>query len=204
MNDKGDAADRLRQARLRRGYATAKDACVAFGWNYATYSQHERGERGIKNEVERYAAAYRVAVGWLLTGEGSIEGVPRAIDVPLISWVSAGNLETPFAVEDLASAQRVSIGDLPDGNWIALEVSGDSMDRISPPNSIIAVNRAERRLVANACYVFALDDGSASYKRFRPSPDRFEPVSSNPAHETIFPDGPVRIIGRVRRSILSM
>jgi SOS-response transcriptional repressor LexA len=87
---------------------------------------------------------------------------------------------------------------------LALRVVGDSMDRISPPDSIIFVNRADRRLVANGCSVIATPDGEATYKRYRPSPDRFEPVSVNPAHEPFFPDGMPKIVGRVRKSILDM
>lgn len=78
------------------------------------------------------------------------------------------------------------------------------MDRISPPDSMIIVNRRDKRLVANACYVIADGDGGATYKRYRPDPMRFEPVSTNPAHEPMFPDHEPTIIGRVRRTILDM
>jgi hypothetical protein len=33
---------------------------------------------------------------------------------------------------------------------------------------------------------------------------RFEPVSTNPQHEPIFPDNDPIIVGRVRRSIINM
>lgn len=92
----------------------------------------------------------------------------------------------------------------PKGQWIALRVDGDSMDRISPPGSLIFVNLADRRLVTNACYIITNADGEATYKRFRASPPRFEPVSTNPAHEPIFPDGEPVVLGRVRRSIIDM
>lgn len=71
-----DDAKRLSVARLKRGFADAKSAAAFFGWNYSTYSQHERGERGFRLVVDRYAKAYRVSAGWLLTGEG--EGPDRA------------------------------------------------------------------------------------------------------------------------------
>lgn len=127
---------------------------------------------------------------------------------PLISWVSAGALKTPSDVRDLNDAKLAYAHGLdPKGDWIALQVEGDSMDRISPPESIIFVNRKDRRLVANACYVIAdAEGGQATYKRFRPNPDRWEPVSTNPDHEPVFVKKgrePV-IIGRVRKTILSM
>jgi phage repressor protein C with HTH and peptisase S24 domain len=69
-DDRPEAARRLEAARLARGFATAKQAAEFFGWNYVTYSQHESGERGITRAAGRYAEAYRVGEGWLLTGEG--------------------------------------------------------------------------------------------------------------------------------------
>ena len=92
----------------------------------------------------------------------------------------------------------------PGGDWIALKVVGDSMDRISPPESIIFVDRKDQVLVPNACYVISNGDGEATYKRFRSNPMRFEPVSTNPDHEPIYPTREPLIVGRVRKSILPM
>lgn len=68
--EKPDAAQRLAHARKTRGFKSAKDAATFFGWPYVTYSQHESGERGIGRQSAKYATAYRVSEGWLLTGEG--------------------------------------------------------------------------------------------------------------------------------------
>ena len=125
-----------------------------------------------------------------------------ATEVPVIAWISAGALARDD-LTDIAIGSEV-VGGLPAGDWIALRVQGDSMDRISPPESIIIVNRNDRSLVANACYVIADQEGNATYKRYRPSPDGFEPVSTNPTHEPIFPDNEPLIVGRVRRTILHM
>lgn len=64
------AAQRLEYARVIRGFKDAKAAATFFGWPYATYIQHERGERGIGRQSEKYAKAFRVSEAWLLTGEG--------------------------------------------------------------------------------------------------------------------------------------
>ncbi|PHJ89337.1 S24 family peptidase, partial [Nostoc linckia] len=131
---------------------------------------------------------------------------------PLISWVSAGQLIQPDHVEELASARQVAVPDLDlSGHWIALRVVGDSMDRISPPDSVIVVNLADRRLVPNGCYIFADGEGGATFKRWRPADARHRypqvaPVSTNKVHKPVYlKDGqePV-VIGRVRRSILEM
>lgn len=129
-----------------------------------------------------------------------------AMRVPLISWVSAGELTTPEQVSSFDEAPRVFGPDLdPSGRWIALRVEGDSMDRISPPESIIFVNLRDRRLVPNACYVIVADGGGATYKRYRSDPARWEPVSTQP-HETLFSPtglGPT-VIGRVRKTLLEL
>ena len=140
-----------------------------------------------------------------LTGESGIAGF--TLEVPLISWVSAGALQQSDHVEELSTAPRVPASDLdPAGKWIALRVEGDSMDRISPPDSLIFVNTRDRLLVPNACYVFSDGRGGTTYKRWRPNPNRLEPVSTNPDHEPLFvTDGAEPgVIGRVRRTLLEM
>ena len=195
---KPDWAQRLEEARKRRGFETAKDAARFFGWSYASYAQHENGTRGIVRTAAKYAKAFRVSEAWLLTGEGE---PGSALQVPLLSWISAGlMLRDDIADEALGT---LSVADLPPGDWIALKVVGDSMDRISPPDSVIFVDRKDKELVPNALYVIADDEGNASYKRFRPGPPRrFEPVSVNHAHEPIIPEHDPVIVGRVKRSVL--
>lgn len=129
--------------------------------------------------------------------------VRHPLTVPIVSAVSAGALKKPDVSDEQIGIIRVADID-PKGDWIALRVTGDSMDRISPPDSVILVNRKERRLVPNACYVVSDGDDGVTYKRFRPNPDRLEPVSTNPSHEPMFFEQEPAIIGRVRKTILDM
>lgn len=100
-DDRPDFAKRLEQARKNRGFRTPKDAARFFDWTYETYIQHEQGIRGISRAAGKYASAFRVSEGWLLTGEGGslptkvsgeeaikdllsrIEGLPEAALQPL-------------------------------------------------------------------------------------------------------------------------
>ena len=130
------------------------------------------------------------------------------IGARLVSWVSAGALAQPDLDPDATApdAHLVFAPDLdPTGDWIALRVDGDSMNRISPHDSIIFVNRKDRKLVPNACYVIGDGEGGATYKRYRP-PNTWEPVSTNPAHKPMkLPEGrEPDIIGRVKKTVLSM
>lgn len=126
------------------------------------------------------------------------------VSVPHVSWVSAGAFREVGQLMPTDEFPAIEVSGLPPGDWFALTVDGDSMDRISPPGSIILVNRRDRKIVPNACYVIANEQGEATYKRYRPSPERFEPVSVRSDIDPIFPDGAVTVIGRVRRSILEM
>lgn len=208
MDDSQKIAARLRAARLHAGFSSAEEAAASLGMTYSTYAAHENGSRGIGRAQELYARRFKVSLDWLKRGigagpgESEAETVQHIVEVPLLGQISAGVLK----LDDLSGQQvgTITVGPLPAGDWLALEVDGDSMDRISPEKSIIILNRRDKRLVPNGCYVIADEDGSATYKRYRPNPDRFEPVSTNPVHEPIFPDQMPPVVGRVHMSILRM
>lgn len=130
------------------------------------------------------------------------EGGTAAIVVPHISWISAGAMMSDDVSDEAIGT--IEVAGLPPGDWFALTVRGTSMDRISPPDSVIFVNRRDKQLVANACYVIDDGEGAATYKRFRPGPMRFEPVSTDPEHEALFPDNEPTIVGRVGLSMIRM
>ena len=160
-------------------------------------SRMERGERNVSlKNLQKIAEALGVAPSELIDQKS-------VTDVPILSWVSAGAMARDDVQQDVIGEIRMYDLD-PRGEWIALRVEGDSMDRISPPGSLILVDLTDKALVPNACYIITDSDNQATYKRFRSNPPRFEPVSTNPSHEPIFPDGEPAVIGRVRRSLIDM
>ena len=60
---------RLRLAREAAGFENATQAALRFGWAVPTYLGHENGSRGQKRAISEYAAAFKVAPGWLAFGE---------------------------------------------------------------------------------------------------------------------------------------
>lgn len=202
---------RLSKARAAAGFASPSDAARALrDVNVNTLISHENGNRDISRKAaEKYAKAFGTDAGWLLYGKSGEREAARppgliTVDVPLVSWVSAGELAIDDGGADMTDFPSIAGIDLPSGDYIALRVDGPSMNKISPPGSIIFVNTADRRLVMNGCYVIADETGAATYKRYRPSDDpQFQPAS----YEDIDPphlEGAIRVIGRVRRSLIDM
>jgi SOS-response transcriptional repressor LexA len=149
------------------------------------------------------ARVLQVSVGWFYSAKTEKPGSPVTLTVPLHSWVSAGLLMSDDGPQEPLA--DVTAADLdPRGKWVALQVQGDSMDRISPPASIILVNMNDCDLVPNGCYVIKNSRHDATYKRWRPNPSRFEPVSTNLDHTPVIPDGEITVIGRVRRTMLDL
>lgn len=125
---------RLQIAR-KRHFRTAKEAALSLGVPYGTYSGHEKGTRGIKeNELAIYARRLHVPKAWLAFGEGELDdftvtvmgkiGAGSSI-MPEVEQVPAGGLyeiRTPFTVPRGA---------------IAFEVDGDSMWPRYDPGDVI-------------------------------------------------------------------
>lgn len=168
----------------------------------------EAGEVERPRHLREIAQCLKTTEEWLLWQRGP-ENAPEmpmnVAAVPLLSWVSAGKLvsaESQLPVDDVP---LLAFADLGRGEFFALKVEGDSMDRLSPEGSIIVVNRAERELLPGRCYVFSVR-GETTFKRWHPDPPRLEPYSTNPANQTIFVKHhkTLEVVGRVKRTVLDL
>jgi SOS-response transcriptional repressor LexA len=115
--------------------------------------------------------------------------------VPVVSWVAASRFAEVGHVEDLSEARHIPVGQLPPGSYIALQVSGDSMDQVAADGSHIIVRLNERELSPRRYYVFQNEEG-ATFKRYMAEPDRLEPFSSNKSHEALPFTAETVVIGR--------
>jgi SOS-response transcriptional repressor LexA len=127
--------------------------------------------------------------------------------IPLLDTVTAGKLRAPSSQIPVEDVPLLAFADLGRGEFFALTVQGDSMDRISPDGAVIVVNQADRTLVSGKAYVIS-QRGEATFKLWRPDPPRFAPHSTNPVHEPIFvkskSDAEKMVVGRVKRSVLDL
>lgn len=110
-----------------------------------------------------------------------------------IGMVPAGNLR-----EALAEATgTVEIpASLPRGVF-ALEVDGESMNKIAPLGCDVIVDPNDKALFSGDLYVLN-QGGEFTFKRFMQDPARLVPLSSDPSHKDI-PLGaePIEVVGRV-------
>lgn len=202
FDDRPDQAKRLEQARELKGIKSAREAALRFGWKYDTYAQHENGTRGIQRSADSYAKAYGVSKAWLLTGEGSPTPAPAESNlqrVPVISRTAAGGLEYRQGIHPADIESFLTVSGLGKGDWFALVVDGDSMDRIAPDGSTIFVNRAEFEPMDGKPYIFATPDDNQTTFKLWDENGFLLPFSMNPDHRPIaIQENGVRCIGRVR------
>ena len=130
---------RLQQARAEAGYASPSDAARALrDINKNTLISHENGNRPLSRKAaEKYGRLFGVDPGWLLfNGESSSHSgghfgfdeagrqIPMpslaTVDVPIVSWISAGELGSQDMVVNLSDYPTIPITDLEQGQWIAL------------------------------------------------------------------------------------
>ena len=73
-------SQRLRNARLNAGFASATQAILHYSFRGSTYRAHENGQNRFNIEyAKHYAKAFNVSPSWLLIGEGDIANTPTSI-----------------------------------------------------------------------------------------------------------------------------
>jgi SOS-response transcriptional repressor LexA len=169
-----------------------------------------------KQNITRWASGDRkLTVDWAQKIAPRLQTTPEELliadggamrRVALLSWVSAGRLaeaESQIPVEDVP---LLAFADLGPGDFFALKVEGDSMNRVSPEGSIIVVNRADREPQPGKAYVFWHRLEGTTYKFWHAEPDYLEPHSTNPVHKPIFikRKKDLEVVGRVRRTLLDL
>jgi SOS-response transcriptional repressor LexA len=212
----GSSADRLKEARVKSGYDSAKGAAEAMGVPVATYIQHENGSRGYPaKRAERYARFFRVTPEWLLYGkETNVRPAELGPRLFVIGNVQAGVFAEAWRWSEEeweAFTGRADLG-VPVQQRFGLKVAGDSMNELYPPGTILECIEYDGRELENGKRVIVQRtkvDGAveATVKELVRDPDGIEwlvPRSTNPAHKAFRADPPdspeiarVEIIGLV-------
>ena len=200
MNDT-TPAQRLRQARLSRGWERASGFARSINVGVSTYSNHENGIRDLKPKLAlKYSAALGIDLRWLLTGVGEMSSDVRNTSegvqlVPVISLVQAGNLNSAdplnFETDDYIPAVH------PSKTLVGLEIKGDSMNLEAPEGSVAIVDYSQTAVQDGQLVIAKIND-EVTFKMYRDQdgPLRLEPRSTA-QHKTLFPDEDLEILGRV-------
>jgi hypothetical protein len=97
-------AERLRWARVMRGYTSDRNAATVLSLVLSTYRKHESGERGEgglkEHHIRRYARAFNISQVWLQTGTGH----------PTAPAIGELDEEEARVIEALRDAKRRRLG----------------------------------------------------------------------------------------------
>lgn len=168
----GESSERLKAARRRAGFRSARQAAQRFGWVLSTYASHENGQTP---EVPRdaaigYGRAFKVSPSWILTGEGPMEaqnvirvvgrigaGAEISPDLEQVPPEGLDQVELPFPLAlDAVAFEVVGESMMPRYDPGALVIcSANSRDPEQFLNSEVAV-----RTASGARYLKTLRPGS--------------------------------------------
>lgn len=137
----GESNERLRSAREKSGFKSARAAALRYGWTVSTYASHENGQTPVPQKAaETYAPKFRTTAAWILTGEGSLTAKNIA---RVMGMIGAGGEITPEYEQVPADglSEIEAPFPLPD-DAIAFQVEGTSMwPRYDDGDVVICRNR---------------------------------------------------------------
>lgn len=200
----GTRGNRLKDARKRAGFATAREAASALGISYPTYASHENGHRQYEyEEALVYGRKFKVTAEWLLTGKAGtiVSNVkPALATIPVIGIVRAGLWQDVEAGDSSLFEQVPAAPDAPTEWQFAYKVEGTSLNRTALPGDILIcldvikslVDIKDRDLVIVELSRFGGQILERTAKRVRKTITGYElwPESDDPAYqEPIVLDG---------------
>lgn len=145
-------ARRLKWARERAGYKTARDAAEAFGWAPSTYYGHENGDRKFKIEAaKRYALALNVPWAWLMgeDGESPVAESPAVEVVRVDGRGLPSNTGGEPSLVPLGGNRTLPVyGQAIGGDDGRFEFNGEIVDRVLTPPMLVNVPDAYAVYVA--------------------------------------------------------
>lgn len=187
------APNRIAEHRKARGWTQEELALRVGNVTTATIHKLEKSQMGLTVD---YLLAISRELGvspWdlLLSGASSVRTVPE------IGIIAAGNWREAVQMsDDVLMVPSHLRGD----NLFALRFSGDSMDLVTfgADSGFVVVDPDQIDLIDGKVYAVMNGGGEATFKRFRNSPLRLEPCSSNPEHKPIMLGRePFSVIGKV-------
>ena len=130
-----DKAQRLKQARIDAGFASASDAARRLGITPSTYMSHENGNRSFGGEdAQLYSKRFGVSFEWLMLGAGGtpfgaphirLRATPIIGTLSLIGWEDRGPLKLRGNFSD--NLEVAVLAGYATATWFAVTVSEDGI-----------------------------------------------------------------------------
>ena len=174
----------LVRATMKELKVTQKNLADRLGLNQSAVSNILNGTRQVK--VHEASLIYKTL------------GMDRQPDiqlVPVIGLTNAGNwreaIQSPGGMVPMPSGRASS-------RAFAVEVKGDSMDQLVQEGEFVVCDPDQTQLYNDKVYLIENAEHETQIKLYRANPARFEPMSSNDTHRTLFiGEDQIRVIGRV-------
>lgn len=133
--------------------------------------------------------------------ESGLTVIPAAVvTIPIVRWEMIKTGAVAVLLERPTGALQI-VG-LESGKYLGLQVDDFRCAQIAPPGSTIVVDLAQTELRDGQRFLVILN-GEPQVRLYRSNPARFESVAT-PATESLSPNVPVDVIGRVIRSITQL
>jgi repressor LexA len=101
-------------------------------------------------------------------------------EIPIIGFTSAGGwreaVELPIATMSIPRGRAGK-------RSFAVQVEGDSMDRIVADGDYVVIDPDQKELVPGKCYLLQNGEHEVTLKCYQREPARFVPLSNNPTHQ---------------------
>jgi len=131
-------AQRLKQARIDKGYDTAASAADVHGWSRNTYASNENGNAPFSyRRAKEYAAAFGVSAEWLYDAAGPMRAAVAEGLVPVIGHVGANPDGTVLFALGHDPAELAPIPPGGSEQARALKVVGHSMRGVADDGALI-------------------------------------------------------------------
>lgn len=190
---------KLQELRKEKGWTQEKFA-KKLSVSRSTVAMWESGKSSPDNSaILQIARIFNVSIDSLLgncpTGETA-----TGVKIPVYGKVAAG---IPInAIEDIIDYEEISADMANRGEYIALQIKGDSMEpKIS--NGDVVIVRLQQEASNGDIVIVLVNGDEATCKKIKITPEGVMLISTNPAYEPMFyskkqvAELPVRIIGKV-------
>ncbi|MEM8987576.1 MAG: helix-turn-helix domain-containing protein [Pseudomonadota bacterium] len=194
---------RIRQARKNIGFSQT-DLADRLKVSQPTVANWESGAHDPRRIMQtKIADTLGVKRDWLASGQmDSDNAKPYStayvrrpiIHTPLISWENAAGASANGGFDPYPMAEEFIPVTAKSTNLFALFMEDEAMNLAFPRDTLVVIDYENVKAVDGG-FVLASVQGQAVLRRWRDTPPRLEPYSSNPNHDTIYADADTQILG---------